>query len=218
MMTDTNPRPNPYVGPRAFQTGERLYGRDAELRELLDLLIAERIVLLHSPSGAGKSSLVQAGLIPLLADEGFEVLPLIRLNQEPPAGLGKDGQINRYTFSALLSLEASRSPEEQIPVEKLATLSLEEYLDSRPKPVSSEDDEDNDTQVLIFDQFEEVLTVDATDRESKLEFFARRAQLCATASDGRSSPCAKTTWLPSTHTCANYPPAWQTLTAWISSA
>ena len=45
-------RTNPYIGPRAFQTGEILYGRDREVEELLDLLIAERIVLLHSPSGA----------------------------------------------------------------------------------------------------------------------------------------------------------------------
>ena len=46
-------RPNPYVGPRAFQRGETLYGRDLEVVQLLDLLIAERIVVLHSPSGAG---------------------------------------------------------------------------------------------------------------------------------------------------------------------
>ena len=65
-MPENSARPNPYVGPRAFQTGEKLYGRDHELRDLLDLLIAERIVLLYSPSGAGKSSLIQAGLIPHL--------------------------------------------------------------------------------------------------------------------------------------------------------
>ncbi len=85
-MTSTKTtRPNPYVGPRAFQTGEKIYGRDREVRELLDLLIAERIVLLHSPSGAGKSSLVQAGLIPALEGEGFQVLPVARVNLEPPA-------------------------------------------------------------------------------------------------------------------------------------
>ena len=67
---------NPYVGPRAFQTGERLYGRDREARELVDLLIAERIVLMYSPSGAGKTSLIQASVIPAMKDEDFHVLPL----------------------------------------------------------------------------------------------------------------------------------------------
>ena len=37
---------NPYPGPRSFRAGETLYGRDREARELVDLLIAERIVLL----------------------------------------------------------------------------------------------------------------------------------------------------------------------------
>jgi hypothetical protein len=46
--------PNPYVGPRSFLTGETLYGRDREIRSLLDLLIAERVILLFSV-GAGKA-------------------------------------------------------------------------------------------------------------------------------------------------------------------
>jgi hypothetical protein len=54
---------NPYVGPRPLTAGEKLYGRDRELADLMDLLIAKRIVLLYSPSGAGKSSLLQAGLM-----------------------------------------------------------------------------------------------------------------------------------------------------------
>src|SRR5512139_1071945 len=87
MKRKTQACTNPYVGPRAFQTGEKLYGRDSEVQQLLDLLIAERIVLLYSPSGAGKSSLVQAGLIPCLRDEGFRVLPVTRVNLDPPAGI-----------------------------------------------------------------------------------------------------------------------------------
>jgi ABC-type arginine transport system ATPase subunit len=67
-MNTSQKRANPYVGPRAFQEGETLYGRDNEFADLLDLLIAERIVMLYSPSGAGKSSLIQAALIPELKE------------------------------------------------------------------------------------------------------------------------------------------------------
>src|SRR5690606_12378736 len=84
LMTESGVRPpNPYVGPRAFRAGERLYGRDHEVEELLDLLIAERIVLLHSPSGAGKTSLIQAALIPRIQEDGFQVLPVVRVSLEP---------------------------------------------------------------------------------------------------------------------------------------
>ena len=87
-MADNKPLPNPYIGPRAFQTGEKLYGRERELRELLNFLLSQRIVLLYSPSGAGKTSLVQAGLIPSLRSRGFSILPVIRVNLDstPPDG------------------------------------------------------------------------------------------------------------------------------------
>ena len=59
---------NPYVGPRSLKTGEPFFGRDREIRSLLALLVSERIVMLHSPSGAGKSSLIQAGLMPRMTE------------------------------------------------------------------------------------------------------------------------------------------------------
>ena len=78
--TDTPPRVgNPYVGPTSFGLGDPLYGRDREREDLLDLLVAERIVLLYSPSGAGKTSLIQAALTPALWEAGFQVLPVIRV-------------------------------------------------------------------------------------------------------------------------------------------
>ena len=180
-MITNNTRPNPYVGPRAFRTGEKLYGRDREVRELLDLLIAERIVLLHSPSGAGKSSLVQAGLFPRLKEEGFFLLPVVRVNQEPPARLKGLDSFNRYTFSVLLSFEEALPAESRTPVEQLAALNLEDYLSrqhvfNQPSSNGGQPGEDEsllgvDSQVLIFDQFEEILTADSTDREAKLTFF-----------------------------------------------
>jgi hypothetical protein len=161
-------RVNPYVGPRAFQRGETLYGRDREVMELLDLLIAERIILLHSPSGAGKTSLIQAALIPRLEREGFHVLPAVRVSLEPalPAEAMAEPPPNRYVLSLLLSLEQTLPDNQQTPLSELRTLTLIDYLDRR-----REECEQADGAVLIFDQFEEILTVDPTDREAKAEFF-----------------------------------------------
>lgn len=76
---------NPFVGPRPLQPGEPIFGRRREIEELLSLLIAERIVLLHAPSGCGKSSLLEAGLRGPLAERGFNVLPTVRVGEPQEA-------------------------------------------------------------------------------------------------------------------------------------
>ena len=70
---------NPYVGPRSIAHGEPLYGRDLELAELQDIVISQRLVLLYSPSGAGKSSLIEAGLRAQLVERGFFLPPTVRV-------------------------------------------------------------------------------------------------------------------------------------------
>ena len=59
---------NPYVGPRAFEADEReyFYGRDDEITILEGLVMTRRASLFFAQSGAGKSSLLRAGLIPEL--------------------------------------------------------------------------------------------------------------------------------------------------------
>ena len=107
-MSDVSPEPrqNPFVGPRSFKEGEVLYGRKRETIQLTNLLIAERIVLLYSPSGAGKTSLIQAAVLPRLKSRRFSPLPVVRVNLEtPPKYAGTDG-FNRYTFSVLSSTVA----------------------------------------------------------------------------------------------------------------
>ena len=169
-MTIRNTRPNPYVGPRSFRTGEQLYGRDREVHELLNHLIAERVVLLHSPSGAGKTSLIRAGLLPRLQEEGFHILPVIRVNQLPPDGL----QANRYLYSAMLSLEEELTPEDQARAEELAGMDLLGYLERHRKSAAGSGlDGGYESEVLVFDQFEEILTIDPTDAAGKAAFFAQ---------------------------------------------
>ncbi len=90
--TTSATRTCPFVGPRSFRFGEPLFGRDRELPKLLDLLIAERIVLLFSPSGAGKTSLIQAGLTTALREEGFLDLPIIGVQQPTLSEAGAPAQ------------------------------------------------------------------------------------------------------------------------------
>jgi hypothetical protein len=163
--------PNPFIGPRSFETGEKLYGRERELRALVHLLTAERVVLLYSPSGAGKSSLIKAALTPALEKRDFAPLPHIRVNQELPRGTPPGA--NRYVYSTLLSLEERRAPEERLPPADLASLSLPDYLQQRALPPVRATGRD---PVLIFDQFEEVLTADPTNLAAKHTFFEQLGQ------------------------------------------
>ena len=84
----------PYVGPRPFEQSDRavFFGRTQEANELVSLLTAHAAVLLYSQSGAGKTSLVKAGLIPLLVDEEkFNVLPPMRVKDNGVACLKPKG-------------------------------------------------------------------------------------------------------------------------------
>jgi hypothetical protein len=154
---------NPYVGPRAYAAEDQvgLYGRKREARDILGLLVAERIVLLYSPSGAGKTSLIEAALVPSLAKQRFRVFPRIRVGLELSAPAG----VNRYDFSALNSLGEGRSGSDESP-------SLGRYLhDELARETTARGD------VLIFDQFEEILTLSATDREEKQQFFQNLSEI-----------------------------------------
>ncbi|MCP4698741.1 MAG: WD40 repeat domain-containing protein [Gammaproteobacteria bacterium] len=156
---------NPYTGPRPFERGDTLFGRDKECNALRALLIAERILVLHSPSGAGKTSLIQAGLTPVLSQARFDVWPAIRVNLPLPMELD-ESRVNRYAFSVMLSLEEELPASRQHPPAQLAQLSLTEYLESRPRRKNAPR-----SSVLLFDQFEEILTVDPLAVEAKREFF-----------------------------------------------
>lgn len=73
---------NPYKGPAAFEENDsqRFFGRTEEARELTSLVIARRVVLLYAQSGAGKTSLLQASVIPdLKRRKRLEVLPITRV-------------------------------------------------------------------------------------------------------------------------------------------
>jgi hypothetical protein len=180
MTITTKTSTNPYIGPRPFQKGETLFGRDRETSQLRDLLIAERIVLLYGASGAGKTSLIQAALIPELEKENFEVLPIIRVGEMLPQDPANPFQTNRYVLNMLLSLDKPLPEDDEQrkkQPDKLARMKLTDYLDQRVDRLAGTNPEEIVTtdehrlEVLIFDQFEEILIGDPTDFKEKEAFF-----------------------------------------------
>ena len=96
---------DPYVGPQPFQRtdAKRFFGREESTDELFSLVLASRVVILYAQSGAGKSSVVSAGLSPLLEQHGFEVLPIARVQGALPAGKTALQLGNPYVYFTLAS-------------------------------------------------------------------------------------------------------------------
>lgn len=170
---------NPYVGPRTFTRAERhlFFGREREARDLLALVISERLVLFYAQSGAGKSSLINTSLIPDLEKEGFEVLPVGRVSGQT----GPEAMVeNIFVYNLILSLHQA----ENIPAE-FAGMSLATFLDNLvllgdkfyfDDRYEYGRDEQLKPRVLIIDQFEEILTTHLDLWLHRAVFFAQLNQ------------------------------------------
>jgi hypothetical protein len=143
----------PYVGPRPFGRDEKdlFFGRDREARDLCSLVVAHPIVLLHADSGAGKSSLLNAGLIPLLEARGYEVLPPARVSGRIPDAIKTSEVNNIYAFNVLSSWAGpSVDPRDLVKVD------IASFLAKRPHRKDPADEPV--LRVALLDQFEELFT------------------------------------------------------------
>ncbi len=176
----TTPTPdfttNPYVGPRTFTSADRkrFFGREAEAAGLLARVVSERLLLFYAQSGAGKSSLINARLIPQLREEeGFSVLPVGRVAGQLPAGVAQVDNI--FLFNLMAGLDGGGGSPAQ-----WAHLGLNEFLEhlvtddglawrydpaaaTEPAPAGQAALPDAETGpaprfALVIDQFEEIIT------------------------------------------------------------
>jgi hypothetical protein len=159
---------NPFVGPRSIGRGEPIYGRGRETNDICSTLVAARIVLLYAVSGAGKTSLLEAGLRPELERRDFAVLPTVRVGHGVSNADGATAS-NRYTLSTLLSLEEGRPQEARLHPVELSAMSLEEYV-GRCLLRGQDDALD---PCFFFDQFEELFTLDPVDELAKRDFISQ---------------------------------------------
>ena len=171
---------NPYVGPCTFQRdeGHRFFGRDREAADLKALVVSEKLVLFYAQSGAGKSSLINARLIPGLEEKLFEVLPVARLGGD--ASMGAEVE-NIYTFNLLRSLQRRESAREL-----LQSLTLPHFLEKLnedddgyfydPGLTQTLRDPKPWPRMLIIDQFEELFSTNVEAWQKREEFFRQLAQ------------------------------------------
>ena len=137
-----------YPGLASFTTEQRdlFFGRKRETRELFHLLSVEKTVVLFSKSGLGKTSLLNAGVIPLLAENRIWPVP-IRFGTE---------EIEPEWHFKFQFDEAYRRFIRKDEREALAE--NESFWEQIKKSPFLRDGE-TWTPLLIFDQFEELFTL-----------------------------------------------------------
>ncbi|NUO00906.1 MAG: hypothetical protein HUU01_09870 [Saprospiraceae bacterium] len=157
-----------YPGAKPFQTDQQdiFFGRINDAETLFQLTSLERLVVLYSKSGLGKSSLINAGLIPRIHQMG-QVTPIqIRFGAWMPGRADTPIHITAERISTGFS--------EPDWLEKLVPGDISLWRHAKSRQIS---DPAFGNFLLIFDQFEELFTYP---REVVLEFKKQLGELIYT--------------------------------------
>jgi tetratricopeptide (TPR) repeat protein len=122
-MTATDPTDRPYVGLRPYGRDDRplFHGRDLESREIATLWRAAGLTVLYGASGVGKTSLLNAGVLPRIDAMQADVLPVVRISPHAPIEGG-----NPYVMALLSAWAPDAGPS------ALAGTSITDFLAARP--------------------------------------------------------------------------------------
>ncbi len=138
-------RISPYKELQSYAESDKEYffGRKEEIQELLNRIDKYQIVGLFGESGTGKTSMVNAGLIPVLKNDAFIVISVRCL----------DDPIKRIRESLLNTLKSNNISSESI--ERLAATDTFPHFIVDLKSIV---EEGNRNFIIIIDQFEEIFT------------------------------------------------------------
>lgn len=165
---------NPWLGLVSFteQTRGYFHGREEEAAELGRRVQRKLLTVLFGQSGLGKTSILQAGLVPRLRPEGF--CPVyVRLDYDPHSPPPAE-QIKRAVFRATEAAGTWTRSGTAVQGE-----TLWEFLHHRDD-VLRDSTGRTLTPLLIFDQFEEIFTLAQSDeagRQRAQEFLTDLADL-----------------------------------------
>ena len=145
--------PFKFLDPYELQDRDAFFGRDAETKELYNLITKNRLNFLYGPSGTGKTSLVQCGLANCF--EPIDWMPIF---------IRRGENINAALRRGLAdALGDDLAPGDSI------TGAIRELYDEYRRPV-----------YLIFDQFEELFILgDADENKERRPFYDTIAAILA---------------------------------------
>ncbi|MFI7688765.1 tetratricopeptide repeat protein [Nonomuraea sp. NPDC049655] len=162
MRSSSNSVPDawPYVGTRPYARADdaRFVGRETEAAEVAARWRADPITIVHGPRGVGKSSLIAAGVLPLLDSYSADVLPIGRVSRRSsvPAALAGGGR-NSFVLALLSSWAPHEAPTH------LSGLTISAFLRTRPPRL---DASGAPVPIMaVVDQVEELFT--AHDRQRR---------------------------------------------------
>lgn len=166
---------NPFPGPRPYATDEadRFFGRAGERRDLAALVVANPLTVLYGRTGAGKTSLLCAGLVRELERAGFQVLPVARPGGLLPPGTDASQIRNVYTANVLMHWHRGDLAD-------IARHTLLSYLREMPQADAQR------PLAVLLDQVEDLFTTHASQWEQRAAFMQELAECVAEA--GRDRP------------------------------
>lgn len=147
---------NPFVGLRPYESDESLFyfGRSEQTKTLLRLLYQHRFVAVVGSSGAGKSSLIRAGLIPQL-EAGF----LVQERDQWLVAATKPGDapLSNLVNSLLVTLNTNNdSANDKQDREQLISEINENGSQALMQRLESALSESDNSLFILVDQFEEL--------------------------------------------------------------
>ncbi len=156
---------NPWHGLKSYEEEENLYGRDQEANDIANIIINGFSSIIYGKSGIGKTSLLKAGVFPILKYEDFYPI-YIRLEHNNTVGnlyedylIQIDNSLKQVKSGIIVS-----EKNDEIKTYSLQYI-LNHYIYKTSKDIKL-------TPVFVFDQFEELFTLaDFLDTCSVDKFF-----------------------------------------------
>jgi Novel STAND NTPase 1 len=101
-----------YPGHRPFRREDsgRFFGRETEAADLSESWLRHRLTFVSGPAGIGKTSLLAAGVLPLVNRHNVDLLPVGWFSRGSSSPIAPPGQHTPYTLALLRSWSDSGAP------------------------------------------------------------------------------------------------------------